>query len=141
VASKRSFSRIFLISLRPTGDGYTVVKDILSVRAYGGHAAWGPGADLSPEQVIERNLIRQQKYDQGILLEQETQQAVVPQGGIDPKQQMLEQLMQQTGLTQQFAIMALDQTGWNLEQAINAFHTVKNAGQLPPDALIPGAMA
>ncbi|EPS39451.1 hypothetical protein H072_6777 [Dactylellina haptotyla CBS 200.50] len=126
VASKRSFSRIFLVL--PNGaDGYLVRRDILTVRAYGGSNAWSPEALTQAQQ---------QPQVAGAAPSQ------LPQGGpIDPKQQMIAQLMGQTGLTQKYAEMCLDQTGWDLSKALQAFNEVRASGTLPPDALTQSAAA
>ncbi|KAK6359967.1 nuclear mRNA export, poly(A)+RNA binding protein [Orbilia brochopaga] len=122
IASKRSFSRTFLVL--PNGaDGYLVRRDILIVRAYGGNGAWTPEAPKPPAVVVPQSPVAAQV------------------AGVDLKQQMITQLMGQTGLTQAYAKMCLDETGWDLAKAMEAFNTVRSSGSLPPDALTPAAVA
>ncbi|KAK6526419.1 nuclear mRNA export, poly(A)+RNA binding protein [Orbilia ellipsospora] len=112
VASKRSFSRTFMVV--PNGaDGYLIRRDILIVRAYGGTHAWSPEAQAQPQAAGPA----QQVPDN------------------NPKQQLIAQLMAQTSLTQKYAEMCMEQTGWDISKALQAFNEVRNSGSLPPDAL------
>ncbi|KAF3932501.1 hypothetical protein ABW19_dt0209690 [Dactylella cylindrospora] len=121
VASKRSFSRMFIVLPRGPEGGYLVARDVLIVRAYGGHHAWSPEAQVA--------------------VAQQPQVPGAPQAQLDPKQQMILQLMSQTGLTEQYAQLCLDQTGWDLAKAMQAFNEVRASGNLPPDALTQAAAA
>ncbi|EWC48062.1 hypothetical protein DRE_02641 [Drechslerella stenobrocha 248] len=120
IASKRSFSRTFLVL--PNGaDGYLIRRDILIVRAYGGSNAWSPEAQAPSAGAPQ-------------LPQPAALQA-------DAKQQMINQLMSQTGLTQTYAQMCLDQTGWDPVKAMQAFNEVRISGNLPADALTSAAVA
>ncbi|KAK6517463.1 nuclear mRNA export, poly(A)+RNA binding protein [Arthrobotrys megalospora] len=124
IASKRSFTRSFLVL--PNGaNGYLVRRDILVVRAYGGSSAWQPET-LAPQPPQPAGVIAQAP---GVIPQ------IPGQPGIDPKQQMIQQLMGQTGLTPKYAEMCLEQTGWDLAKAMQAFNEVRASGTLPPDAL------
>lgn len=136
IASKRSFSRSFFVLPNGT-DGYLVRRDVLIVRAYGGSHAWAPEAPPQVQQPVNAAV---SAAIVGIPTPQQipTQQ---PQAQMDPKQQMIAQLMSQTGLTPTYAQMCLDQTGWDLAKAMQAFNEVRASGTLPPDALTQSAVA
>ncbi|KAF3902079.1 hypothetical protein ABW21_db0200999 [Orbilia brochopaga] len=148
IASKRSFSRTFLV-LSNGADGYLVRKDILIVRAYGGSGAWSPDV-LNPQTAVPPTPLVAQapqlpqipQMPQVPQIPQIPQIQQIPQvPGINPKEQMIAQLMGQTGLTQSYANMCLEQTGWDLAKAMDAFNLVRSSGTLPPDALTSAAVA
>ncbi|KAK6338426.1 nuclear mRNA export, poly(A)+RNA binding protein [Orbilia blumenaviensis] len=122
IASKRSFSRTFLVL--PNGNnGYLVRRDMLLVRAYGGSGAWQPeNLTPAPPQTV------------GATPQIDVQPLVVP------KHQLVQQLITQTGLTVTYAEMCLEQTGWDIGKAIQAFTEVRASGTLPADAMMPPAI-
>lgn len=109
VASKRSFSRVFIVLPKTTGEaGYLIAKDMLMVRAFGGNAGWDAQV-LNPAPAQAQPPVA----------------AGQVAGQIPPPQQaLIEQVMQRTGLTAQYATLCLEQTGWDLEKAIIAFNEV-----------------
>ncbi|KAK6510161.1 nuclear mRNA export, poly(A)+RNA binding protein [Arthrobotrys musiformis] len=124
IASKRSFTRTFLVL--PNGaNGYLIRRDMWLVRAYGGSSAWQEET-LSPAPPQPAGV--PQIPGQAVAL-------IAEQPSADPKQQMVEQLMLQSGLTPKYAEMCLEQTGWDLAKAMQAFNEVRATGTLPPDAL------
>lgn len=135
IASKRSFTRTFMVL--PNGPtGYLIRRDMLLVRAYGGSGAWQPET-LMPQLAQAPQPAVPQVPQQPV---NAAPQPTAAQPVADPKQQiikqqLIQQVMEQTGLTPAYAEMCLEQTGWNLAQAVQAFIEVRASGQLPSDAL------
>ncbi|RDL34497.1 NTF2-like protein [Venustampulla echinocandica] len=108
----RSFSRTFVLGPgAPGGPPIRVVSDMMVLRA------WGPLA-------LPRSSPIAPETPQGNP-EQQKQQAIAMQ------------LVERTGMTPNYAMLCLTETGWDLEQAFIAF--TANKDKLPPDAFIAGA--
>jgi nuclear RNA export factor len=108
-SKKRSFDRTFIIGPGPTKpSGVAVVSDCLVVRGYGGYTAWEPEVQNSAPSMD----------GQAQMSDQEKVFAV----------------MQVTGLTAQYAEMALMENGGDIQGAVAAFEAAKSQGVLPPDA-------
>lgn len=113
---KRSFDRTFIIG--PGGPaGVRIVNDVLTVRAYGGIAAFEPEqatiADPAPAAIAPQ----------------------LPNGlTTEVAEQMILKLQELTRMTIGYAKDCLEQVGWDFEKAQQAFESVK-AG-LPAEAFI-----
>ncbi|KAK6351904.1 nuclear mRNA export, poly(A)+RNA binding protein [Orbilia javanica] len=125
IASKRSFTRTFMVVPKGPDGGYLIRRDMLLVRAYGGSSAWQP-----------ETLMPQPAAPQIPGAPAEAAQQIPEQPVTDPIQlQMIQQLISQTGLTPKYSLLCLEQTGWDLAQAMIAFNEVIANGTLPADAL------
>lgn len=94
----RSFSRTFVLGPgAPGGPPIRVVTDMLSLRAWSPLAvasqAVAPAPQASPGPAVEEQ----------------------------QKEAMARQLMEKTGMTMEYAVLCLEQTGWQLPQAFDAF--------------------
>ncbi|THY08479.1 hypothetical protein D6D03_01064 [Aureobasidium pullulans] len=115
VKKTRSFDRTFILG--PGGPtGVRVVSDMMTVRAYGGFAAFEP--DHNETQV---------PTEAGV--------PVLPQG-LTPEiaEQMLIELQKQTSMTVQYAKDCLEQVQWDFDRALQAFAAVR--ANLPADAFV-----
>lgn len=115
-SKKRSFDRTFILG--PGGAaGVRIVSDQLTLRCYGGFAAFEPDheQDIQPAVAAEMP-------------------APALPAGLDMAQaeQMVAQLVQQTGMTLQYAKDCLEQVGWQYDAAVRAFEGVK--ANLPAEA-------
>ncbi|KAK4897792.1 nuclear mRNA export, poly(A)+RNA binding protein [Elasticomyces elasticus] len=117
---KRSFDRTFVLG--PDGiAGVRIVSDMLTLRTYGGNQAFEPeNFDNWTEPTANAPL-------------PEPAVPGLPAGlSIQQAEQMINQLVQQTGLTAGYAKDCFDQVGWNYDGAVEAFGRVR--GQLPANA-------
>ena len=103
---KRSFDRSFILG--PGGaNGVRVVNDMLTLRAYGGHAAFTP-TDIN--QQIARG---------------SPDPAQNPHTLSNEQTQMLTELARQTGMNLQYSKDCLDQSQWNFQVALETFAAVQ----------------
>ncbi|KAK5736124.1 nuclear mRNA export, poly(A)+RNA binding protein [Elasticomyces elasticus] len=117
---RRSFDRTFVLG--PSGiAGVRIVSDMLTLRTYGGNQAFEPeNFDNWTEPTANAPL-------------PEPAAPGLPAGlSIQQAEQMINQLVQQTGLTAGYAKDCFDQVGWNYDGAVEAFGRVR--GQLPANA-------
>ncbi|KAK4952478.1 nuclear mRNA export, poly(A)+RNA binding protein [Elasticomyces elasticus] len=117
---KRSFDRTFVFG--PGGvAGVRIVSDMLTLRTYGGIQAFEPeNFDNWTEPTANASL-------------PEPAAPGLPAGlSIQQAEQMIAQLVQQTGLTAGYAKDCFDQVGWNYDGAVEAFGRVR--AQLPANA-------
>jgi nuclear RNA export factor len=115
VKKSRSFDRTFILG--PGGPtGVRVVSDMLTIRAYGGFAAFEP--DHNELQV---------PAEAGV--------PVLPPG-LTPEiaEQMVIELQKQTSMTVQYAKDCLEQVAWDFDRALQAFAAVR--ANLPADAFV-----
>ncbi|KAG9962092.1 hypothetical protein KCU61_g5057, partial [Aureobasidium melanogenum] len=118
VKKTRSFDRTFILG--PGGPtGVRVVNDMLTIRAYGGFAAFEP--DHNEPQV---------PAEAGV--------PVLPPG-LTPEiaEQMVLELQKQTSMTVQYAKDCLEQVQWDFDRALQAFAAVR--ANLPADAFVQAA--
>ncbi|KAI4720879.1 hypothetical protein E4T48_02847 [Aureobasidium sp. EXF-10727] len=118
VKKTRSFDRTFILG--PGGPtGVRVVNDMLTIRAYGGFAAFEP--DHHEPQV---------PAEAGV--------PVLPPGLTpDIAEQMVLELQKQTSMTVQYAKDCLEQVQWDFDRALQAFTAVR--ANLPADAFVQAA--
>ena len=125
---KRSFDRTFIVG--PGGpSGVRIVNDMLTVRAYGGSQAFEPD-NFEGWNDADATLHQQQQAAADASLN-----AVpgLPAGlSVEMAQQMVEEVQKQTGMSTGYAKQCLEQTGWNFQQALEAFANVK--ANLPAEA-------
>ncbi|KAK5713491.1 nuclear mRNA export, poly(A)+RNA binding protein [Elasticomyces elasticus] len=117
---RRSFDRTFVLG--PGGiAGVRIVSDMLTLRTYGGSQAFEPeNFDNWTEPTANAPL-------------PEPAAPGLPAGlSIQQAEQMIAQLVQQTGLTAGYAKDCFDQVGWNYDGAVEAFGRVR--AQLPANA-------
>jgi nuclear RNA export factor len=95
----RSFSRTFVLGPgAPGGSPIRVVSDMLGLRAWAPLAMPSNPANMATQAPPPNVNIEQQQ-----------------------KEAMTGQLMEKTGMTMEFAVLCLEQTGWQLPQAFDAF--------------------
>lgn len=111
----RSFDRTFILG--PGGPtGVRVVNDMLTVRAYGGFAAFEP--DHTDVQLTTDVAV-----------------PVLPAGLTqEVAEQMVIELQKQTTMTIQYAKDCLEQVQWDFNRALEVFTAVR--ANLPPDAFV-----
>ena len=113
----RSFDRTFILGAGSGSAGVRVSSDILVLRSYGGHEAWQPdGAEAG-------NGNNQVGKEEGLTMpgpEKSTEQM--------RKEIMILALKKETGLTLAYAEMCLEQSQWNLDNALMAFKQAMAAG-------------
>ncbi|KAF2754201.1 hypothetical protein EJ05DRAFT_152509 [Pseudovirgaria hyperparasitica] len=97
----RSFDRNFVLGPGVNG-GVRIVSDTLTIRAYGGFAAWKPDE-------LESN------------------------GQQEP---LITEVCRRTGMIVSFSKQCLEESGWNLEEAIQRFEGAKAAGLIPAEAFV-----
>ena len=111
----RSFDRTFVLGRGAGINGIRIVSDLLLVRAYGGSAAWKPDVD--------------------VLLLQTTQQFTSPEGfGLAVPGKLEEQVRKElialeltkaTRMTLAYSGMCLEESAWDLQEALKAFEGVR----------------
>ena len=122
---KRSFDRSLILVPGPTGN-MIVASDMLTIRPYGGDDAW---KESPPQQQQPANApVSNQPVAGGI------PPAVQ---ALSPDQQILvNNLMQETRLKVEFALMCLQQAQFNYPQALELFNQSKASNSIPPDAFM-----
>ncbi|KAK0272343.1 nuclear mRNA export, poly(A)+RNA binding protein [Friedmanniomyces endolithicus] len=121
-SKKRSFDRSFVLG--PGGvAGVRIVSDMLTLRSYGGAQAFEPETFDAWSETSTTIPVA------------EPAAPGLPAGlSIAEAEQMVAQLMQQTGMTLSYAKDCLDQVGWNYLGAVEAFGKVR--GSLPAEAFV-----
>ncbi|CAG8951266.1 hypothetical protein HYFRA_00008015 [Hymenoscyphus fraxineus] len=110
----RSFSRTFVLGPGgPGGPPIRVVSDMMTLRAW---APLAPARNMAAEPV--------------------TAPAPVAATGNPQQEAMTVQLVERTGMTPNYAVLCLTETGWDLEKAFVAFQL--NRDKLPADAFANG---
>ncbi|KAJ5586758.1 uncharacterized protein N7459_002523 [Penicillium hispanicum] len=143
----RSFDRSF--TLGPgAGGGIRVVNDVLCLRAYGGHEAWGPENLAIPQATIPPAAAPAALTGAPPAVPPVAQPGI-PDGYGAPapgktdtqvqQEQMVAQMSAKSGMTLQFSEMALSGNGWNPEAAWKNFEELKAQGALPATAFLAGA--
>ncbi len=146
----RSFDRTFVIGPGSGIGGIRVVSDILTLRAWGGSAAWAPEpGDIgtsaqSPSPVTNPLNPQYQQPNQQNHHHQQQPELLVPADFGSPapskseeqvlKETMVLQLSKATGMTLEYSAMCLEQSGWSLEDAAKAFESARMT--LPADAFL-----
>jgi nuclear RNA export factor len=101
----RSFSRTFILSPgQPGGIPIRVISDMMTLRAHAPLAL--PKVDHSTQQIQQAPV-------------QQIQQTQITQDDIT------RQLVEKTGMTPEYSVMCLTETGWDLEKAFVAFNANK----------------
>ncbi|TKA67051.1 hypothetical protein B0A55_11068 [Friedmanniomyces simplex] len=120
---RRSFDRVFVLG--PGGvAGVRIVSDMLTLRGYGGAQAFEPETVDAWTEPAPTTTLAPEPAAPGL-----------PAGlQIAEAEQMVAQLMQQTGMTLSYAKDCLDQVGWNFVGAVEAFGRVRS--NLPADAFV-----
>ena len=121
VAVVRSFDRTFVLGPGEGIGGIRVVNDILVLRAYGGSSAWEPqGGEALPPPAPQPSAPTQPHVPQGF-------GAAVPGKSNEQlqKEVMALELSRGTGMTLEYSGMCLEQSGWNLAEAVKAFGLAK----------------
>ncbi|KAK5147828.1 hypothetical protein LTR04_000759 [Oleoguttula sp. CCFEE 6159] len=103
---QRSFDRTFVLGPGGGPEGVRVVNDLLTVRAYGGFAAFKPEEENAVSAVAA---------------------APGAPGGItvEVAEQMVVELTKQTGMLQQYSKDCLEQAGWDFNKALETFAAVR----------------
>ena len=132
----RSFSRTIVLGPGSGAGGLRVVNDLLSVRAYGGHAAWVPEEIASP-------IIGPASTP---LTQTPSAEPPVPEGwgqlvGGKSEEQVQKELLalelrKVTRMTLTYSGMCLEQSEWNLEMAVKTFEGAKVLANNHPHHLI-----
>ncbi|KAJ5758951.1 nuclear mRNA export poly(A)+RNA binding protein [Penicillium odoratum] len=150
----RSFDRSFTIGPGSGALGITVINDILTLRAYGGHEAWSPENQAIPNAIPQAipQAIAPPSVAAPITPVALPVMPVAPHpsfpagyglpapGKTDTQiqqEQMISQISAKSGMTIQYSEMALSSNGWNLDAAWNNFEQLKAQGALPADAFLP----
>ncbi|KDN53084.1 NTF2-like protein [Tilletiaria anomala UBC 951] len=112
----RSFDRTFVVA--PAAPGSTaanagwpcvILNEQFTIRQYSGNSAWNPKPVESGSATSASGLTPQQEGE-------------------------VTRLAAQTGMTLPFAMQCLAQNEWQYEQAVANFASLKQAGQIPPEA-------
>lgn len=107
----RSFSRTFVLGPgAPSGPPIRVLSDMLCLRAYSPLALPSTSRVLTPQLAAAQPHLPLPSAPQGEMLTPEQQQEAIAK-----------QLMARTGMTMEYAVMCLGETGWDLEAAYAAF--------------------
>ncbi len=146
----RSFDRTFVIGPGSGIGGIRVVSDILTLRAWGGSAAWTPepadiGALAQASSLTTDPLhpLYQQQDPQNHQQQQQPDSHIPADFGSPApskseeqvlKEAMVLQLSQATRMTLEYSAMCLEQSGWSLEDAAKAFESAR--ATLPADAFL-----
>lgn len=112
----RSFSRTFVLG--PGGLGgppIKVISDMLCLRAYSPLAIPSTARPPPPQSQTVQPTPQ-------IQLGQSTQVGLSPE---QHKEAIAKQLMEKTGMTLEYAVMCLEETGWDIEKAYGAFEANK----------------
>ena len=121
----RSFSRTIVLGPGNGAGGLRVVNDLLSLRAYGGYAAWKPDEIASPVMTPAPTP----------LIQSQNPEVPIPEGWGSPgagkseeqvqKEQLAWELSKVTRMTLEYSVMCLEQSEWNLEMAARTFEGAK----------------
>ncbi len=118
----RSFDRTFILGAGGGIGGIRIVCDLLVLRAYGGYDAWQPeeGVRNMPPSIQEQTLRNMARAPEGF-------GASGPQKSKDQvqKEVLALQLSEVTGMTLEYSVMCLEQSGWNVEGAASSFEQAK----------------
>ncbi len=116
---ERSFDRTFVIGPGGGVGGIRVVSDILTLRAWGGSAAWVPESAEAIAAPTSGPIQHAQIIDRfGIAVPGKSEEQV-------QKEAIVLELSKGTGMTAEYSTMCLEQSGWNLEGAAKAFELAK----------------
>ncbi len=139
VRTTRSFDRTFLLGPGNVPGGIRVVTDTMNLRAYGGHDAWVPEQAWMPEQPLApgqpERMLAERNVEHAARLLAEIGNPQVPHGfaialegkpygQLENEMKVLE-LSHQTRMTLEYSSMCLETGGWNLEEALKTFDSVK----------------
>lgn len=128
----RSFDRTFVLGPGPGIGGIRVVSDLLTLRAWGGSAAWTPESEAQQVTTTPSS----PSHSQPQLQPQPQPQAsslpdafgVAAPGKSDDQLQMenmVLELSRVTGMNVEYAALCLEQSGWTLQAALTAFQSAK----------------
>ncbi|KAF1989731.1 hypothetical protein K402DRAFT_401827 [Aulographum hederae CBS 113979] len=121
----RSFDRTFILG--PGPNGVRVVKEMLTVRTYGGCHAWQPEQPMaapSPALMAATPAVAPVPAPQGA-------------DGLTPEQKALvEEVTRQTNMKPEVSMMCLGETDWDLQRALAGFQTALANGNLGPEAFL-----
>lgn len=127
---QRSFDRVFVLGPGANG-GIRVVVDMITLRAYGGYAAFQPDQygtptpePQGPEQVLMRLGL---PPHWGSPAQEKTEEQVL-------KERMALELTTRTGMTIEYSGTCLEENGWDYEAACGAFEGAK--ANLPQEAFV-----
>jgi Leucine-rich repeat (LRR) protein len=121
ILAKRSFDRTFVLGPGGGPGGVKIINDILVLRAYGGHEAWTPTAEILAAATAATTV----KADGPVLPDGAGQPREGKSEGDLQKEMITIELCKATRMTWQYSVLCLEQTGWNLEAAGKAFEDVK----------------
>ncbi|PYH82985.1 mRNA export factor mex67 [Aspergillus uvarum CBS 121591] len=146
----RSFDRTFVLGPGGGAGGVRVINDILCCRAYGGNEAWAPETEGAAQPAAQQ-ATPQQSIDQAAVPPQPVVGSpATPEGYGMPapgksetqvqQEQLVIQVMSQTGMTLQYSELAISGNGWDLDKALQDFAKLKEQGTLPPEAFLAGTV-
>lgn len=120
----RSFDRTFILAPAPPGSAAAVagwpcviVSDMLTLRVHSDPSAWQPEAPA-----VAAHAPSGSERAPGISDEQQT---------------LVVQLQGATRLTYQFALMCLEQNGWDAQTAFANFQSLNAQGAIPAEGFVP----
>ncbi|ORY33515.1 hypothetical protein BCR39DRAFT_520580 [Naematelia encephala] len=129
----RSFSRTFILADVPEGSAaqaagwpVSILSDTTIVYGYLSNGAFADDRSLAKHGVTV------QPIDVTIATAPPPPAMVSMANPTDPKEAMVRQMMQQTGMNMQFASMCLEQNGWVYDIAVNNFEEIRST--IPPEA-------
>jgi len=127
----RSFDRCFVLGPGAGVGGIRVVSDLLTLRAWGGSAAWTP--ETEPRHLTTTPSSPSQSQSQSSSLPEAF--GVAAPGKSEDQlrmETMVLELSRATGMNVEYAALCLEQSGWTLDAALAAFETAKVRLSLPP---------
>ena len=120
----RSFDRTFVLGPGSGIGGIRVVSDMLTLRAWGGSAAWTPESESQHATMTPSSPAPSQPQASslpdafGVAAPGKTEEQLAMEN-------MVLELSRGTGMNVEYAALCLEQSGWTLESALSAFESAK----------------